>query len=114
MPQEVRRGEIYWVDWNPARGSDQSGTRPALVIQNDIGNRFSPNTIVASVTTAPTKLYPFMVRITPGESGLSEDSIADLESIMTVSKSRLQGVCGRLGEVKMAKVDKAICNSLAL
>ena len=94
MPQEVRRGEIYWVDWNPARGSEQGGTRPALVIQNDIGNRFSPNTIVASVTTAPAKVYPFMVRITASESGLPRDSMINLAAILTIDQTRLRGKCG--------------------
>ena len=112
--REVKRGEIYWVDWSPSRGSEQGGIRPALIIQNDVGNRVSPNTIVASITTAPNKTYPFMVRCTPEESGLQQESIIDLESIMTVHKSRLGQKCGELNKAKIAQVDRAIRVSLDL
>ncbi len=114
MPGEVKRGEIYWVDWSPGRGSEQSGLRPALIIQNDTGNRASPNTIVASLTTAPNKPYPFLVELTSQESGLEKDGAIDLASIMTVSKARLGDKCGKLSPTKMAEVDKAIKVSLAL
>ena len=114
MPREVKRGEIYWVDWSPGRGSEQSGVRPALIIQNDAGNRHSPNTIVASLTTAPNKPYPFLVELTAQESGLDKDAAVDLASIITVSKTRLGDKCGELSQAKMAEVDKAIKVSLAL
>ncbi len=61
MPQEIKRGEIYWVDWSPSRGSEQGGVRPTLIIQNDTGNIYSPTTIVAACTTAMNKPYPFTV-----------------------------------------------------
>lgn len=114
MPREVKRGEIYWVDWNPGRGSEQGGLRPALVIQNDIGNRYSPTTIVAALTTAAEKPYPFLVKVTAKESDLPKDSTANLAVIMTVDKSRLTDKCGELSEAKMAEVDKAIKASLGL
>ncbi len=114
MPREVKRGEIYWVDWNPGRGSEQSGTRPALIIQNDTGNKFSPTTIVAGLTTARNKYYPFLVKITAKESGLPQDSVVDLSVIMTIDKTRLQDKCGELSPSKMAEVDSAIKVSLAL
>jgi len=114
MPNEIRRGEIYWVDWDPARGSEQAGERPALIIQNDIGNKFSPTTIVASCSTAFEKSYPFLVSITARESGLPKDSKVNLSAIMTIDKSRLRDKCGMLSETKMAEVDKAIKHSLAL
>lgn len=114
MAREIKRGEIYWVDWSPSRGSEQSGLRPALVIQNDVGNKFSPNTIVASLTTTPVKSYPFMVRCTASESGLDRDSNIDLASILTISQTCLGDKCGQLSEAKMAEVDKAIKESLAL
>lgn len=114
MPRELRRGEIYWVDWNPARGSEQSGLRPALVIQNDIGNRYSPTTIVAALTTAAGKPYPFLVRVSAGESGLPKDSTVNLAVILTIDKARLIDKCGELGEEKMAEVDRAIKASLGL
>ena len=114
MPTEVKRGEIYWVNWNPGRGSEQSGIRPALVIQNDVGNRISPTTIVAAITTAIERPYPFLVRITKEESGLPKDSSANLSTIMTIDKSRLGNKCGELDNVKMAQVDNAIKVSLAI
>ena len=114
MPRDIKRGEIYWVDWSPGRGSKQSGQRPALIIQNDIGNEYSPNVIVASLTTAPSKIYPFMVKCTSSESGLGRDSIVDLASILTISKTRLGNKWGQLNAAKMAEVDRAIKESLAL
>ena len=114
MPGDIKRGEIYWVDWNPGRGSEQSGLRPALVIQNDIGNKYSPTTIVAALTTAIEKPYPFLVKITAKESGLPKNSTINLAVIMTVDKARLTDKCGELGETKMAEVDEAIMASLNL
>lgn len=114
MPKEIKRGEIYRVDWSPGRGSEQSGLRPALVIQNDVGNKFSPTTIVAAITTAPEKPYPFMVRITASESGLPRDSMINLAAILTIHQTRLRDKCGELSQTKMAEVDKAIKTSLAL
>jgi mRNA interferase MazF len=114
MPGEVKRGEIYWLDWNPGRGSEQSGLRPALVIQNDIGNKFSPSTIVAALTTASEKQYPFLVKIMAKDSGLPKDSIVNLTAIMTVDKSRLRNKCGELSQAKMVEVNEAIKTSLGL
>ncbi len=110
----VRRGEIYWVDWSPARGSEQAGLRPALVIQNDIGNRYSPTTIVAAITSAAVRPYPFIVPLTREESGLPRDSSVNLSAILTVDKSWLGDRCGQLGRDKMAEVDRAIKRSLGL
>lgn len=114
MLKDVQRGEIYWVDWNPGRGSEQRGIRPALVIQNDVGNRFSPTTIVAAFTTAVGRPYPFLVRVTAKESGLPKDSTVDLAVILTVDKARLTSKCGQLNEAKMSEVDEAIKASLGL
>ena len=114
MPEIIKRGEIYWVDWEKGKGSEQSGVRPALIIQNDTGNRVSPNTIVASLTTAPNKPYPFLVEFTSPEMGLDKDGAVDLASIMTVSKTRLSEKCGQLSQRKMAEVNEAIKTSLAL
>ena len=114
MSKEIKRGEIYWVDWNPARGSEQSGLRPALVIQNNTGNRYSPTTIVAALTTAIEKPYPFLVKVTTKESGLPKDSTVNLAVIMTINKTRLTDKCGELSEAKMAEVNKAIKASLEL
>ncbi len=114
MPKEIRRGEIYWVDWNPGRGSEQIGRRPALIIQNDIGNALSPNTIVAACSTAQRKPYPFVVLSTKQESGLPKDCSIDLATIMTIDKTRLADKAGELTKQKMAEVDEAIKRSLSL
>lgn len=110
----MHRGEIYWVDWSPGRGSEQRGTRPALVIQNDIGNSRSPTTIVASCTTAPNKPFPFIVKMTAAESGMDSDSAVDLGAIMTIEKSRLREKCGCLNSNKMMEIDKALKVSLGI
>jgi mRNA interferase MazF len=114
MPLEIKRGEIYWVDWNPSRGSEQNGLRPALVIQNDIGNKYSPTTIIAAITTAIGKSYPFLVSIKGQESGLPKDSTVNLATILTVDKTRLMSKTGELNKSKMAEVDEAIKSSLGL
>ena len=113
MPGDVKRGEIYWVDWNPARGSEQRGMRPALVIQNDIGNKYG-TTIIAACSTAPEKSYPFVVQLLEGEGGLPKQGSVNLSRILTVDVSRLLDKIGELGEDRMAEVDKAIKISLSL
>ncbi len=110
----VTRGEIYWVDWNPPRGSEQAGIRPALVIQNDIGNRYSTTTIVAAITSAKERDYPFLVRISSKESGLPKDSSVNLSSIMTVDHKRIVRRAGALSELRMYEIDAALKKSLAL
>ena len=114
MTNEILRGEIYWVDWKPGRGSEQSRLRPALVIQNDIGNKFSPTTIVAALTSAVEKPYPFLVKISSKESGLPKDSMVNLAAILTIDKNRLSNKAGELSKTKMAEVDEAIKASLGL
>jgi len=114
MLKEIKRGEIYWVDWNPGRGSEQSGLRPALVIQNDIGNKHSPTTIVAALTTTIEKPYPFLIKVTAKESGLPKDSIVNLAVILTVDKTRLTNKCGELSEARTSEVNDAIKASLGL
>lgn len=110
----VKRGEIYWMDWGKGKGSEQSGIRPSLIIQNDIGNEVSPNTIIASLTTAPNKPFPFLVHFTAKESGRNKDGAVDLASIATINKTRLGDKCGQLNEDKMLEVNMAICVSLGL
>ena len=114
MSAQIKRGELYWVNWNPGRGSEQTGERPALIIQNDIGNKYSPTTIIAACSTAQVKPYPFIVPITRQESGLSKDCSINLSAILTIDKSRLRDKAGELTNQKMAEVDEAIKNSLGL
>lgn len=113
LSEETRRGSIYWVDFNPARGSELRGTRPALVVQNDIGNRFSRTTIIAAITTAEAD-FPFMVRVTPSESGLPKLSWINLSQIRTIDKARFVQECGELSTAKMRQVDEALKISLGL
>ena len=111
---EIKRGEIYWVDWSPGRGSEQLGLRPALVIQNDTGNKFGPTTIVAALTTATEKPYPFLVKCAAAESGLSKDGTVNLAAIITLDKAQLVKKAGELSADKMAEVDAAIRASLGV
>lgn len=110
----VRRGDIWWLDWSPGRGSEQRGRRPALVIQNDVGNRYSPTTIVAAVTSRGSPQYPFLVSVTARESGLPRNSFVNLAQILTVDKSRLLERAGRLRGGKLEEVNKALALSVGL
>jgi mRNA interferase MazF len=123
----ARRGEIYWVEFDPVKGSEQGGLRPALVIQNDVGNRYSPTTVVAAITrTMPPRPYPFTVILEPQESNLSERSLVNCSQIATIQQagpaSRLRPPRGepnvrpivRLDAAKMAEVNAALKFNLAL
>lgn len=111
---ECKKGEIYLVDWSPARGNEQEGCRPALIIQNDIGNKYSPTTIVAAISTNITKKYPFHVHLMPEESGLNEPSVVKLEHIMTIDKSRLIKKIGNVNVEKIREIERAIHISFGL
>ncbi|MHB8927794.1 MAG: type II toxin-antitoxin system PemK/MazF family toxin [Bacillota bacterium] len=111
---EPLRGEIWLVDWSPGRGSEQSGVRPALIIQNDIGNTHSTTTIVAAISTKRKREYPFHVAVEPAESGLRELSIIKLEQITTIDKERLIRKVGMVQSPAMMKVELALKRSLAL
>ncbi len=108
-----RRGEIWLVNWNPARGNEQAGKRPALVIQNDIGNEHASTTIVAALSAA-IRIYPMNVLIEPPQGGLTKPSIVKAGQILTVSKDRLEKRLGLIEEKKMEEVDQALRLSLAL
>jgi mRNA interferase MazF len=113
MSDSPKRGEVWLVNWNPGRGSEQVGKRPALIIQNDIGNEKAPTTIVAAISSS-VKLYPMNVEFNPPEGGLDLPSIIKTSQILTVSKERLEKRLGRLSKERMDDVDKAIKLSLAL
>lgn len=106
-----RRGEIWMVNFSPGRGSEQEGTRPALVIQNDVGNRFALTTIVAAVTST-IKTYPVTVPSKKGEEGLSRSSMVNLAQLLTIDRARLQRRVGTLSAERIALVDAAIRVSL--
>ena len=111
----VKRGDIFWVDLDPTRGSEQAGQRPVLVIQNDIGNEFAPTVIVAPLTTTQvSREYPTNVYVPKDTTGLKANSIILLSQIRVIDKSRLQQKIGHLSSHYMTKVDGAIKSSLAL
>ena len=106
-----KRGEIWMVNFNPGRGSEQKGIRPALIIQNDIGNRYASTTIVSAIATT-LKKYPVTVLVPRGKGGLKETSMVNLAHILTVDKGRLMRKLGNLEEDKIAEVTEAIKISL--
>lgn len=111
----VMRGEVWYTDLSPSKGSEQGGMRPVLVIQNDVGNRHAPTTIVAPITSKLTKhLLPTHTPIKQGEGGLRAESIVLLEQVRVIDKSRLLQKLGTLDSEKMADVDKAIKISLGV
>lgn len=115
---QVRRGDIVVVELNPTKGSEQQGAnRPCVVIQNNVGNRFSPTTIIAPFTTRyeSDETYPFEVEILAAETPLDQDSVADLSQIRVVDiDERIQKNIGSVHSPQMAKIDSAIKESLGL
>ncbi|MHB1418724.1 MAG: type II toxin-antitoxin system PemK/MazF family toxin [Bacillota bacterium] len=111
----VRRGDVFYAELNPVVGSEQGGTRPVLVIQNDIGNQFSPTTIIAAITSQIAKAkLPTHIEITAKKSGLEKDSVILAEQIRTIDKSRLKQKVAFLDDEIMDKVNKAVEISLGL
>lgn len=111
----VKRGDIYFAELNPVIGSEQGGFRPVLVIQNDIGNQFSPTTIVAAITSQISKAkLPTHVELPAPKSGLDKDSVLLAEQIRTIDKARLKKKITYLDEETMVKVNHALEISLGL
>ncbi len=111
----VKRGDIFYADLSPVVGSEQGGVRPVLVVQNDIGNKFSPTVIVAAITSQINKAkLPTHIEIMADDYGLSKDSVILLEQIRTIDKRRLRERLGRLDEELMAKVNEALTVSVGL
>ena len=110
-----RRGDIYLVNFNPTVGSEIKKTRPALILQNDIANRYSPITIVTAITSQSNgRLYPTEVLIKRYESGLNEDSLVLLNQIRSIDKVRLIKRLGSVGAETIGKVNRALEISLGL
>jgi mRNA interferase MazF len=110
-----RRGDVYLVAFDPTIGAEIKKTRPAVVIQNDVGNRTSHTTIVAAVTShVHTPLYPFEVLIAPPDGGLAKPSAALLNQLRTVDRARLVRRLGALRPDTMQRIDRALVISLAL
>lgn len=110
---QVKRGQIYYADLSPVVGSEQGGTRPVLIIQNDVGNKYSPTVIACAVTSQMTKAkLPTHIEVKQGQFGLPKDSVILLEQIRTLDKRRLKEKLGELDALTMSKVDRAILISL--
>ncbi|WP_028274890.1 type II toxin-antitoxin system PemK/MazF family toxin [Atopococcus tabaci] len=111
----VKRGDVYYADLSPVIGSEQGGLRPVLIIQNNIGNRYSPTVIVAAITTKIQKgKMPTHVDVSASEHGLEKDSVILLEQIRTIDKQRLRNKVTHLGYDVMKSVDGALAISVGL
>lgn len=111
----IKRGDIYYADLSPVVGSEQGGTRPVLIVQNDVGNKYSPTVIAAAITNQQTKNdLPTHIRINAAGCGLSKDSIVLLEQVRTLDKKRLKEKMGSLDTNSMKGVDQALSVSFGL
>ena len=111
----VKRGDIYYADLSPVIGSEQGGVRPVLIIQNDIGNKYSPTVIAAAITSQKDKTkLPTHIQVNATGCGLAKDSIVLLEQVRTIDKQRLKEKMGTLDMSSMDKVNKALTVSFGL
>lgn len=111
----VRRGDIYYADLSPVVGSEQGGMRPVLIVQNDVGNRYSPTVIAAAITSKTSKSkLPTHIEVYADKYGLAKDSVILLEQIRTIDKTRLKEKMGHLDEHVMNRVNDAITVSFGL
>ncbi len=111
--QLIKRGELYYADLSPVIGSEQGGVRPVLVVQNDVGNKYSPTVIAAAVTSKLSKArLPTHIELSAHVYGLAKDSVVLLEQIRTIDKRRLKERIGSLAPQVMARVDDALLISL--
>lgn len=111
----IRRGDIYYADLSPVVGSEQGGVRPVLIVQNDVGNRYSPTVIAAAITSRQTKAkLPTHIPIEAGSTGLLTDSIVLLEQVRTIDKRRLKEKMGSIPENAMKQINQAISVSFGL
>ena len=111
----VKRGDIFYADLSPVVGSEQGGIRPVIILQNDVGNKYSPTVIVGAITSQINKAkLPTHVEISSEEYGLNKDSVVLLEQIRTLDKRRLKEKIGHMTDSDMEKVNKALLISLSL
>lgn len=111
----IRRGDIFYADLSPVVGSEQGGIRPVLIVQNDIGNKYSPTVIAAAITSQINKAkLPTHIEISASEYGLAKDSVILLEQIRTIDKKRLREKIGHLDDELMEKVNEALSISFGL
>ena len=111
----IKRGEIYYADLSPVIGSEQGGIRPVLIVQNDVGNRYSPTVIAAAITSQRDKTnLPTHIKVQADNCGLAKDSIVLLEQVRTIDKRRLKERMGALDIGSMDMVDRALSVSFGL
>lgn len=111
----VKRGDIYYADLSPVIGSEQGGVRPVLIVQNDVGNKFSPTVIAAAITSQRFKTeMPTHIQVNAHGCGLTKDSIILLEQVRTLDKKRLKEKMGNLDERDMNRVNHALSVSLGI
>lgn len=111
----VKRGDIYYADLSPVVGSEQGGTRPVLIVQNDVGNKYSPTVIAAAITSQKYKTnLPTHISVNAGGCGLQKDSIVLLEQVRTIDKKRLKERMGNLPHEEMEKINHALSVSFGL
>ena len=111
----IKRGDMYYADLSPVIGSEQGGVRPVLIIQNDIGNKYSPTVIAAAITSQTTKnRLPTHININSSEYGLVKDSVILTEQIRTIDKSRLKEKIGQIDPLTMNLVNSALGVSFGL
>ena len=111
----IKRGDIYYADLSPVVGSEQGGLRPVLIVQNDVGNKFSPTVIAAAITSQRDKTnLPTHIKVDADGCGLSKDSIVLLEQVRTIDKQRLKEKMGSLDVTSMNAIDKALSVSFGL
>ena len=111
----VKRGDIFYADLSPVVGSEQGGVRPVLIVQNNIGNKFSPTVIAAAITSQSLKTnLPTHIKVNADGCGLSKDSIVLLEQVRTLDKRRLKEKMGNLERLDMDRVNQALSVSLGI
>ncbi|MCH5320822.1 MAG: type II toxin-antitoxin system PemK/MazF family toxin [Eubacterium sp.] len=111
----IKRGEIYYADLSPVVGSEQGGVRPVLIVQNDVGNKFSPTVIAAAITSQRDKNnLPTHIEVDARNCGLAKDSVVLLEQVRTIDKRRLKEKMGSLDTSDMGKVNQALSVSFGL
>lgn len=111
----VKKGDLFFADLSPVVGSEQGGVRPVLVVQNDVGNKYSPTIIVAAVTSQTGKAkLPTHVQLEATQGGLSKNSVVLLEQLRTIDKQRLKERIGSLNEKQIPDVEKALSVSLGI
>ncbi len=111
----IKRGDIFYADLSPVIGSEQGGLRPVLIVQNDVGNKYSPTVIAAAITSKMSKTkLPTHIDVPGEDAGLSKDSIILLEQIRTIDKKRLKEKMGHLSDETMSSVNSAIEVSFGL